>query len=338
MNLKLKPMEILRLIGNLIFSAAAVVYTVGVYNAFGFDLSLGVAMLICALICSTQILIFFRRIGTFPAWLVMAVLFLLSIFLCKDTGTGLLIGAFSISIPLSVSFFWPPLRRIAPLTKWALPTAGGLLFFSTLGYSALHFDSFSFAPIQARIAEKWVRMIKETMPLMQKVYPAELFKKVKPVLELMTKEEQANLQAFKFLLIAVLAMFGIYFVAVFLADWRLKREGEKRWCGSWSVLIPPRGISWAYMLINIFGGLTSQKIFLPLNATMLLFGFFYVFVAVYKLERMMAHKKVHGILRSLVVVLLFGMAFFSAGSGVYTILMFIGWWIATSPVRVGINK
>ena len=339
--MKLKPMEAMRLGGNLLFSAAAVSYTAWLYNIGGFDLLMGATLICSALISSVQLLTFFRRIGTLPAWCAMSAVFLLPILICKDAGTGLLIGTCAIAIPLAVSFFWPPVRRIAPLAKWGLPTAGLILLLGGLGYSGLHFDAFGFAPIQDRIAARWIAFMKETIPLMEKVYEPKIFKQMKGMLELLMKQDQAETIAFTILMMAVIAMFGIFFIAVFLADGRLKSEGEKRWCGSWSRLIPPRGISWIYILFYVFSGYAAEEILLPLNATVILFGFFYVFTAVYKLERFLAGKKVHGALRALLVLILFGAAYFSAGAtlySAYTILLFIGWWITTAPIKVAVIK
>lgn len=331
--------QLLRVSWNFLLSVAAILYTTASYNAGGFGIDFGFLMILCALVVSTQALILFRRVGTLLGWSTMAALGLLAMLTTADWGTGVLIAAFCLAVPLSVSIFWPAFRGIGPLSRRALPLAGGLLFLGTLAYNYLHFDEWDFSPMLERTTEMVRAFTTQWEQMMAQVYGGKLPEQMLTFAK--TFREQAGMMAYNLLLMPVFALFGIFFIAVFLADRKAKAEGTRRWCGSWRALIPPRGISWIYMLINIISVFAGEQLYLPLTGALNLFGFFYVFTAVYKLERFLAKKKLHGFWRGAIVVILFALSFITVGGSTltpYTLLLFAGWWIATTPAWITVIR
>lgn len=329
----------LRVGWNFLLCAAMVIYTTTSYNVGGFGLGMGALMLLCALVVSTQTLILFRRVGTLVGWSAMFALFLLAVLTTDDLGTGVLIAAFSIAAPLSVSIFWPTFKGIGALSKRALPLGGGILFLGTLVYNGLHFGNWDFSSMLGRTTQKMIAFTDQWEQMMNQIYGGELPEQMIAYAE--SFREQAGMMAYNLLLIPVFALFGIFFIAIFLADRKAKKEGASRWCGSWRALIPPRRISWLYMLINIISIFAGERLYLPLTGALNLFGFFYVFTAVYKLERFLAKKKLHGFWRGAIVVILFALSFITVGGSTltpYTLLLFAGWWIATTPAWVTVIR
>lgn len=332
----------LKLLGNLGLCALALVLTALLYNQRGFFYSFAFMLILCALVVSWQMLHFYRRVGTLPAWAAMVALFIAPLLITKDMGTGLLISALSISIPFAVSLFWPRYRQVSSLTKAALPAAGLFVALGTLGYCRLHFGAFSFAPMVEQIAQNVQKLIQKFAVMMAQLSPVPTGTEGQQLQQIMGAEEMVmEIYAFSFIAMIVYALFGVFFAAIFLADYMAQREGAPCWCKCWRSLIPGRGISWIYMLANIGSIFISDVDYLAWNSALNLFGFFYVFTALYRLERYLKKKNWTGFVRGILIVLLFLFAFFtvnSAGLGAYTILFFAGWWIATAPPRPMVRR
>ena len=143
---------------------------------------------------------------------------------------------------------------------------------------------------------------------------------------------QTERVGFYLIVMAAYALVGFFFFALFAADRSIPKDG--RWLGSWKSLIPRRGISFLYMGSYLLVLLLAEKHYPALAAVLDLFGFFYVFTALYRLLQLMRRKKIPPIANALVIGLGFVLSYFSAGGAIlspYSILMYIGWWIATTP-------
>ncbi len=309
----------------LIFAALLLFYTGSVYQAGGFSIAFALMLCISILAVSPLVLCGYRRLGTIPIWLMLAVSALLIYYASRDAATTLLIWTLSCGVALSVSVFWPNFRKIRPLTQYALPAAGLVWLAGALGYCKLHFGDWGLAAMNGRISARYVGFLERGASAIEQ---GEVKEYVDQAVEYL--KEFDFLIGFMMILMVVYLLFGSFFVAVYLAD----RTAGSRWLGSWRTLIPGRGISMVFMLVHFMGLMMSAESLRALTATLNLFGFFYVFTALYRLHCWLRAKGINPHLRRGVVGLLFGLSYFSVGNSllsVYTISMYVGWWIASAP-------
>lgn len=310
-------------------------YASWIYRGAGFSgafaLTLGAAML-CA---GGFYLAGFRRLGSVPAWIALALGGLLSYLGCGDGATAILIWALCCGTPLAVSLLWPNLQKVRPLSMAALPLAGGIWLGGTLLYCKLHFGSWSASAIVARIAEKYLLAVDQMEQIYHQIYPEGFPEQLVKMLEMM-KEMDRTIGFFCVVSIAY-GLVGSFFAHIWMAD----RLAEERWLGSWSALIPSRGISWLFMLGYFFTMFLAEPYYTNVTATFHLFGFFYVFTAFYALLQLLRRKNCGRFLRRLIIGVLFALAYVTAGNAllsVYSISMMVGLVIATAPRIILIKK
>lgn len=313
--------------GGLCLIAAALLlfYTGSVYRAGGFGVAFSVVLCLSILVVSPLILCGYRRLGSVPAWLMLAVSAFLIYYGSRDAATTLLIWSLCCGVALSVSLFWPGFRKIRPLTQYALPVAGIVWVAGAFGYCKLHFGAWELSEMAHRISHRYVgflnRGIAEIEAGTLKEYAEQAFEYLK---------EFDFVIGFTLILMVAYLLFGSFFLSVYLAD----HTSEGRWLGSWKTLIPGPGLSFVFMLLHFAGLLMNVETLRTLTATLNLFGFFYVFTALYRLHCWMRKKGVNPHLRRLAVGALFALSYFSVGNSllsVYTIAMYIGWWMASAP-------
>lgn len=89
----------------------------------------------------------------------------------------------------------------------------------------------------------------------------------------------------------VYALFALFFISLYYADRRAAKDGLGRWSGDWAGLIPGRGISWAYMGGYLLAMMAADPYYQVLSGVFGLFGFFYVFTALYRAAAVFAQKR-----------------------------------------------
>ncbi len=305
-------------------------YIGSVYRLSGFSAGYGLVLLAAMISVPVLLLAAYRRVGSLPAWVTLAAALPVLGYATGNVATAVLSWTFCCGTPLAVTLFWAYFKKLRPLTGYALPVAAAVWVGGTLVYSKLHFGSWDLSVITQRIAARYATMVDQMETLYQQLYNQQLPEQLGEMFDLL--RSQATTMGFYLVTMIAFALFGLFFLAIFGAD-RSFPQGA-RWLGSWSVLIPGRGISWlfmgCYILVELVGGTYFQILLAVLN----LFGFFFVFTALYRLRRLLYRKSWHPALQAMLIGLLFALSYFSVGGSllsVNTILMYVGWWIATLP-------
>lgn len=298
-------------------------------NHFGMQF---LCILICGIVSVPPLILYgYRQLGTAPAWLAMAASFPLMLNAAEDPATVLLTWTLCFGSPLAVTFFWPRRPRIKDLAFGALPMAGLIWLGGALGYCKLHFGSWDLFAITERINYRCGILIEEMERLYRSTYGEKHPGSIEDAFELIQSQNSA--MGFYFLSLAVYGLVGCFFLGVFLADRSF--PAKERWLGSWSALLPGRGIAMGYMLAYLLVlFFANGQAFLSWKAVFDLFGFFFVFAGIYRILLYFRRKNWNRVLQWGVVFLLFGLAFLTAGGALlspYMILQFVGWWFVTSP-------
>lgn len=277
----------------------------------------------------------YRLLGSLPVWAAMATGLIVCLFTCGEGGTALLLWALCCGTPLAVSLLWGKLHQVRPLALAALPSASVIWLLGVLLYGKLHFGSWALNVSVERVAEKYLVAVGQMEQLYQQIYPEGFPEQLVKMLEMMRGMDQTI--GFFCIVFIAYALVGSFFLSVWAAD----RMAQKRWLGSWAALIPSRGISWIYMLGYFFTMFLADPYYTNITATFHLFGFFYVFTALYALLQFLRRKNCGRFLRQLIIGVLFVLAYCSAGSSlvsVYSLLMMAGLVIATAPRVIIIKK
>lgn len=317
-------------IATLILFYASTLYRTGGFSGI-FTLALFGAMAGAGIFYSAG----YRLLGSLPAWATMAAGLVVCLITCEESGTALLLWALCCGTPLAVSLLWSRYRNIRPLSMAALPLAGVVWLLGTLLYGKLHFGSWALNGSVERIAEKYLTAVGQMEQIYQQIYPEGFPEQLMKMLEMM-KGMDRTIGFFCIVFIAY-ALMGIFFLSVWAAD----RMAQERWLGSWSALIPSRSISWLFMLGYFFTMFLGEPYYTNISATFHLFGFFYVFTALYALLQLLRRKNCGRLLRRLIIGILFVLAYCSAGNSlvsIYSLLMVVGLVIATAPRVIIIKK
>ncbi len=305
-------------------------YSGSVYRIDGFSAAFGMALFSAMIAIPALLLSAYRRVGSLPAWLAMAAAFPVLAYAANDAATAILAWAFCCGTPLAVTLFWPYCKRIRPLTERALPLAGAFWLGGTLLYAKLHFGSWALSSVTLRFAERYGVMVDQMEVLYGQIYGEQLPEQLGEMFTLM--KSQSFEMGFYFVTMIAFALFGLYFLAVFAADRSVPPSA--RWLGSWATLIPGRGISWLFMGLYVMVQLMDGVHFRTMLAVLNLFGFFFVFTALHRLLQFFRKRDWHPAAQVLLIGLLLVLSYCSAGGALltaYTILMYVGWWIATLP-------
>lgn len=303
------------------------------YRAHCFSFFFGL-VLFCALGAVPPLMLAgFRRLGRAPAWLAVVSAFPVLLYGSENLAVAVLVWALCCGTPLAVTLFWDRRKSLEELTFRALPVAALLWLGGAVGYSRLHLGGWSPERITQRIAYRYELMVSK----LERFYTALLKEEMPEQLVSAFKilHEQVPYAAFRIVALVCYGLVGCYFLAILLAD-RSVPEKERR-LGSWSVLVPRRGVGIFFMLlylgVTFFGEGAGA---FTLKAVLDLFGFFFVFTAVYRILGFMRKKQWPPLLRVGIVVLLFALSYLSAGDAslsAYMILLIVGWWIVTTPPK-----
>lgn len=328
-------------IGSLILFYLGYTYQVG-----GWSINYTMVLAAVTIAAPPLYLTGYRLVGSVPAWIAMAAGLLFCWLGGCDIGTALLGWALCCGTPLAVSLFWPNFPRIKPLCMAALPVAGGIWLAGALGYARLHLGSWDLSAITNRIGVYYLKMVdlvetihRQTLPSMEAqlrpIYGDQLpqvMEQAEQSIKLL--REVSHEVSFQIIVMIAYGLFGLFFFGVWVADRAASPSAKERWLGSWATLIPGRGISFLYMLLNIFSLFIGGTFGITLAAAFDLFGYFYVFTALYTLHRFLRKKNWPRLLRGGLIGLLFLLSYTLSGNIVlspYMLLLFAGWWIATAP-------
>ncbi len=304
-------------------------YIGSVYRAGGFTAGFGLALFSGILAVPALFLASYRRVGTLPAWITAAAALPTLLWSTGDSATAVLAWVLFCGAPFAVTLTWPYFRKVGPLTSHALPMAAAFWMGGALVYSKLHFGSWNLYAMTARIAERYVAMIDEMELLYHRLYGPELPLQMGEAFGVLRSQSVA--MGFYVIMMVAFGLMGAYFLGIWVADRAVKGS---HWLGSWAVLIPGRGISWVYMLTYIAVQFIGGAQIATLLAVIYLFGFFFVFTGVYWLRGLMRKKQWPGVAQFLLIGLLLVLAYCTVGGSLlspYTILLYLGWWIATMP-------
>ncbi len=302
------------------------------YRPSGFGLHFIAVLVFAAAAVPALLLAGFRRLGGLPVWLAIALSLPALFFSSGDAATSVLIWALCCGTPLAVTLLWPRYKKIKQMTVYALPAAGAIWLGGALVYCRLHFGVWALSAMTDRIALRFTAMLDDAEELSLQLYDAETADQLSALFSLY--RESAASMGFMLVMMAVYALFGLFFLSLLIADRSV--PAESRWLGSWKTLVPGPGISWIYMLGYLLIMAVSGTQALAMDGVFCLFGFFYVFTALYYLLQWLRKKNLHPVLCGILIGVLFGLAYLTSGSalfGPYTILMYVGWWIATSVGR-----
>lgn len=305
------------------------------YSTGGFGLEFSFFLILSAAVSSPVLLGIYRRFGQLVS-LGLMIAFGVGIFtLVKDPATGILICALCFSIPLAAGFLWPIFCDLGGLTRAVLPVSGGLVAGGFLIYCKLHFGAWSPYAAVERIAGRIGLLLEQVRPLYAQIYQGKMLEEMNAFLDLFLKNAESIAREVIFL--CAYGFLGLFYFSILWADRIGVRQGQISGCGSWSQLVPDRTVSWMYMIAHlIMNFINVGPLYQAVAATMTLFGFYYVFSAVYVLDRFLRKKKLPAPVRVLIAGLLLLAALGSAGNALFTpysILMYVGWWMATSPRR-----
>lgn len=328
-------------IGSLILLYLGYTYQVG-----GWSMSYTLVLAAATIAAPPLYLTGYRLVGSFPAWIAMAAGLLFCWLGGCDIGTALLSWAFCCGTPLAVSLFWPNFPRIKLLCMAALPVAGGIWMAGALGYARLHFGSWDLSAITNRIGDYYLKTVdlletayRQSLSSMeaqlQQIYGDQLPKVMEEVeLAIKLTREVSHEVSFQMIVMIAYGLLGLFFFGVWVADRAASPSVKERWLGSWSTLIPGRGISWLFMTAKIFSLFIGGTMAYTLFAVFDLFGYFYVFAALYYLLQFLRKKNWAPWIRGGLIGLLFILSYVFSGSlalSPYMLLMLVGLWIITSP-------
>lgn len=305
-------------------------YIGAVYRLGAFSLSYAFALACAMLAIPVLVLYGYRRLGSLPAWLVTAAALPLLYYSAKDVATTVLTWALCFGTPLAVSLCWPHCRAIRPTAMVALPVAGGLWLGGALLYCKLHFGGWALYAMTEQIAARYAAMVEKLHEIYLQAYNGALPEQMQKIFIAM--QGQAASMGFYLITMAVYGLVGAFFISVLLADKSL--PAEARWLGSWAALIPAPGISWVYMTLYLLVLFFADQNYQTFAAVLDLFGFFFVFTALYRLMQLFRRKGMQAVWRWLLISLMLVLAYFSVGGAMlspYMVLMYLGWWIATTP-------
>ena len=327
---------------NLLIGVFFLSYAGLVYRADGFSLGLFYLLLLCLAVVSPQFTRGLRRLGTLWGWSGMGAGLVGCWITADDFPTALLLWSLVCAIPLGLSCFWPLYGRIRPLAKRALPVSGGIAFLGSLLYSKLHFGSWSFEPMMKQIALRISNILLQTEQMVPQIYDEKFVAEYLALSQQMRQSpQQMHYMAFTVVLMVIYGLFGLFFWCVWRADRKAGADGLGRTLGSWHTMIPQRTVSWVfmgcYLILLLFEGTFAQNLIAVLD----LFGFLYVFTALYHLLQLLRKKNLPPLLCGGIVGALFVVSFLTVGGGMispYLLLMYVGWWIATSPFRIVISQ
>ena len=329
---------------ELLIAVGLLYYAGTVYAVGGFGIGMIYTLAFCLATVPVLFTDSFRRFGM-RSVLVMLIALGLTYAASGDPATSVLVWSLCCAVPAAVAFVWPRHRQIKPLAMHALPLAGGIALGGTLVYCKLHFGSWALNVMMERISLRLGSYLDQMEALYLSLFYADGVQNPLPdqLAELFALMRQGlDTMAFSMILWVVYALFGLFFLSVCIADRNAARAGGPRVLGPWRTLIPSRGISWIYMtgylIVLLVGGSYAQT----LIAVFDLFGFLFVFTALYRLLQFFRQKNMPSLLRKLLIGGLFAVAFATVGGGLlfspYTILLYIGWWIATLPAVIKIQK
>lgn len=277
----------------------------------------------------------FRMAGSIPAWAAMAAGLLTALFGCEERGTAMLVWALCCGGPLAVSIVWPSRQKIRPLAMDALPVAGAVWLGGSLLYARWHFGTWQLSAVTRRIGESYLLLIDQMEQIYKELYPQGFPQELEQMLALIREQDQAV----GFLMISLVAylLFGSFFGCIWAADRIASQSKKERWLGSWSALIPSRGLSWAFFIAYFIAPFLGEEVQLPAMTVLNLLGFFYVFTALYTLLQLLREKGWRPVFQGLLVGGLFVLSFFSVnGSALapYSLLLIAGLVVATTPAVV----
>lgn len=310
-------------------------YTANLYQMGGFSSAFAMALGLASVAAGTFYLAAYRWLGALPTWVAMAAGLLLCYGGRHENGTSVLIWALCCATPLAVSLLWARFKAIRPLAMVALPAAAAGWLGGTLLYCKLHFKTWDVGAITAQIGEKYLLALGQLEKVYAQIYPEGFPQQLTKMLEMLRGLDQTI--GFFCIMISAYALLGGFFISVWLAD----RMAEKRCLGSWFTMIPGRVISWIFMLGYLFSMFLGEVPYMSMMAAFHLFGFFYVFTALYMLLQFLRRKKIPAFLRFLIIGGLFVFAFLTVGGsllGGYMLLMMAGLAIATLPRVIIVRK
>ncbi len=322
---------------NILFSCW-VFYLAGQQYAAGGMIALSMTLPLWVVLTAPFLTAAIRRLGNQWTWAGMAAGFGLLWFASGNWAATVLVWALCCAIPLAVSVVWPLHAKIKPLAMGALPLAGGIALGGALLFHKLRFGSWGVGLILQRIGLYFEIMIGEFQAMALPLYPAEMQEKMSAYFAFL--QENASVLAFTVIYMAVYGLFGLFFWCVHSADRKAGKEGRGRLLGPWNTLIPSRGLSWAFIALYIATtflgtGAAAQNF----SAAVHLFGFLYIFIALYYFLQYLRKKNLPPMVSAAIVGALFIISYVSVGSLFpYTVVLYIGWWIATMPVKIVIQK
>ncbi|MBQ7090771.1 MAG: hypothetical protein IJN82_06605, partial [Clostridia bacterium] len=213
----------------LAFAALILFYTGSLYQAGGFGVAFSVMLCLSIVAVSPLTLCGYRRLGTIPTWAMLAVDAFLIYYASRDAAVTLLIWSLCCGVALSVSVFWPGLRRIRPMTQYALPAAGLVWLLGAFGYCKLHFGEWELAKMSQRISARYVGFLERGVASIEQGDLKDYAEKAVDYLK-----EFDFLIGFLLIMMTVYLLFGSFFLAVYIAD----HLSEGSWLGSWKTLTP----------------------------------------------------------------------------------------------------
>ncbi len=328
--------------GNLLLGALLLLWAGATYRVEHFGLEMFYTLLFCLVTVPPLFTRAFRRLGTVISWCGMALCLWITWLGAGDLPTALLVWSLCCCIPISLSFVWPLHGTVKELARRALPVAGAIAMAGTVLYSKLHFGSWGFGPMMERITLRiqWLMLAFEEM--IPQMYASKVADEYLKMFQAMRQSpQQMHIFALYTVLVVMYGLFGLFFWCIFRADRKAGKDGLGRTLGSWHTLIPGRGVSWlfmgCYLVMLLISGTFAQNMIVALD----LFGFLYVFTALYYLLQLLRKKGLPPLLCGIIVGALFVLSFFTVGGSVfspYVLLMYIGWWIATTPFKVTVQR
>ena len=324
---------------DLLLGGLILAYVGSVYDRGGFGLAMIYVFALAIMTVPVLFTVTLRRLGTLAAWCGMGASFFLLWYTGKDLATAVLVWSLTCAVPVSVSVIWPLYPKIKPLAMRALPVAGGIAALGTLLYNRLHFGGWNYLGMAKQMVTRIEGMTVALEQLYGQVYAGQQLKEMQTMMQFL--RTNSTVLAFTVIQLAVYALFGLFFLSVWYADRKASRDGMGRMLGSWHTMIPSPWVSRLYMLgyliVLFLSGRTAQNMI----ATFDLFGFLFVFVALYRLLQFFRKKGLPSFAKKGIIGGLFVLSYLTVGNSLlspYMILLYAGWWIATFPVFITVQK
>ncbi len=321
-------------LGGLILAYVGAVYRLGGFG-LGMIYALSLAIVTVPLLFTAAL----RRLGTVALWCGTAVSFCLLFYTGGDLATCILVWALTCAIPLSLSFVWPLCPRIKPLAMRALPAAGAIAMAGTLLYSRLHFGSWDFLKMIKQMVLRLEEMIRMAEQISQEIYVGEQLTQMQAMTQFL--RGNSGVLVFTIIQLIVYALFGLFFLSVWRADRKAQRDGYGNMLGSWQGMIPSQWVARLYMFGYLVVLFLPNRIGQNMIAAFDLFGFLFVFAALYRLLQYLRKKGWPSWAKKGVIGGLFLLAYWSVGNALlspYMILLYAGWWISAFPAFVTLQK